>query len=185
MIRILSFIFETLKIAGLALIIVLPIRYFLFQPFLVWGQSMVPNFHDGDYLLVNELIYRVSEPQRGDVVIFKYPQNPSARYIKRVIGLPGETIEIVDGNIIIHKDGKSFVLDESAYLPEGVETLPKRWTLLGESLGEDEYFVLGDNRESSSDSRVWGPLPRENIIGEVFFRAWPLSALAKIEEPAY
>jgi len=177
---------EVLKVAAIALLIVLPIRYFLFQPFLVWGRSMMPNFSDGDYLLVNELSYRFISPKRGDVIVFRYPQNPSSRYIKRIIGLPGETVEIRDGEIIIYQSGgMSFSLDESGYLPKNTSTSPKIWPLISHTLKQNEYFVLGDNRDASSDSRVWGVLPRENIIGHVFFRAWPLSVLARIEEPEY
>lgn len=180
------FLFETLKIAGIALLIVFPIRYFLFQPFLVWGQSMNPAFSDGDYLLVDEISYRFSKPQRGDVVVFKYPQNPTSRYIKRIIGLPGETVEIKDNALYIHREnGEVFKLDESEYLPSDAQTLPKKWPLDTQKLGKDEYFVLGDNREASSDSRVWGVLPREYIIGQVFLRAWPLGVFAKIEAPDY
>jgi len=178
--------FEIIKIVVIALLIVLPIRYFLFQPFLVWGSSMSPNFFDGDYLLVDEFSYRFIDPDRGDVVVFRYPQNPSVRYIKRIIALPGERAEIKDGKVFIYQpDGGSFLLDEGAYLPGDTETFPKKWPLINHTLGEDEYFVLGDNRAASSDSRVWGVLPRENIIGQVFFRAWPLSVLAKIQVPQY
>lgn len=176
---------EVFKIVIVALLIVIPIRYFLFQPFLVWGQSMNPNFNNGDYLLVDELSYRFIDPKRGEVVVFNYPQKPSVRYIKRVIGLPGERIEIKEEGIIIHKDGESFFLDESDYLPQYTKTSPKKWPDISEYLGENEYFVLGDNRSASSDSRIWGVLPGENIIGRVFLRAWPLGVFAKIEAPVY
>jgi signal peptidase I len=178
--KLLSFVWEIAKIVIIALVIVVPIRYFLFQPFFVRGQSMEPNFEDGDYLIIDEISYRFRDPQRGEVVVFKYPNDPSQRYIKRIIGLPGETIEIEDGKLIISKDTEE-VLDESNYLPSSVFTQGE----VQFSLGEDEYFVLGDNRESSSDSRRWGPLPRENIVGKVFFRAWPFVALAKFEAPSY
>jgi len=177
-----SFIWEIAKIVVIALIIVVPIRYFLFQPFFVRGQSMDPNFENGDYLIIDEISYRFRQPQRGEVVVFKYPQNPSQRYIKRIIGLPGETIEILNGKVMISKEGSELmVLNESNYLPSHLQT-PGNTQV---ELAENEYFVLGDNRISSSDSRRWGPLPRENIIGRVFFRAWPFTALAKIEAPAY
>lgn len=179
------FILEILKIVVIALLIVIPVRYFLFQPFIVWGQSMEPSFGSGDYLIVDEISYRFQEPQRGEVVVFRYPQMPSSRYIKRIIGLPGEKIEIKEGKIMIYKNGDSFFLDESNYLSPFVETSPKKWPFISERLRDNEYFVLGDNRSSSSDSRVWGLLPRENIIGRVFLRAWPPSVLAKIETPNY
>ena len=178
----LSFIWEIIKIVIIALLIVIPIRYFIFQPFLVKGQSMEPNFENGDYLIVDQLSYRFREPQRGEVVVFKYPQNPSQRYIKRIVGLPGETIEIENGKIIIYQENsETLVLDESSYLSPYLQTPGD----IQVSLAENEYFVLGDNRAVSADSRKFGPLPRENIIGRVFLRAWPFTALAKFEPPAY
>jgi len=175
------FIWEILKIVIIALLIVVPIRYFLFQPFFVRGQSMEPAFENGDYLIIDEISYRFRSPQRGEVVVFKYPQNPSQRYIKRIVGLPGETVEIEAGSVIIFNWEGSQILDESGYLPASRQT-PGDIHL---SLDEDEYFVLGDNRVSSADSRRWGPLPKENIVGRVLFRAWPFAALAKFEAPSY
>ena len=177
----LAFIWEILKIVIIALLIVIPIRYFLFQPFFVRGQSMEPAFENSDYLIIDEISYRLGSPQRGDVIVFKYPQNPSQRYIKRIVGLPGETIAIEAGSVIIFNWEGSQTLDESDYLSPSVQTPGD----VRVSLDEDEYFVLGDNRVSSADSRRWGSLPRENIIGRVLFRAWPFSALAKIEAPNY
>ena len=176
-----NFIWEILKIVIIALLIVVPIRYFLFQPFFVRGQSMEPNFENGDYLIIDEISYRFGSPQRGEVVVFKYPQNPSQRYIKRIVGLPGETVEIEDGKVIIFNQVGSQILDESDYLPASCQTPGDARV----SLNEDEYFVLGDNRVSSADSRSWGSLPKENIVGRVLFRAWPFAALAKFEAPAY
>ncbi|PIR02403.1 MAG: signal peptidase I [Candidatus Nealsonbacteria bacterium CG_4_9_14_0_2_um_filter_37_38] len=176
----LSFIWEITKIVIIALLIVVPIRYFIFQPFLVRGQSMEPDFQDGNYLIIDEISYRFNEPQRGEVVVFKFPNLPSQRFIKRIIGLPGEVIKIEDGKIIVSKEGESQVLDESKYLPL-TETLGDFQI----SLAEGQYFVLGDNRPSSYDSRRWGVLPKENIIGKVFIKLWPLTALAKVEVPEY
>jgi len=173
----LLFIWEILKIVFIALVIVIPIRYFLFQPFIVKGQSMEPNFEDSNYLIVDELSYRFRDPQRGEVVVFRYPRNVSQRFIKRIIGLPGEKIEIEAGVVMVN--GK--ILDESEYFPSGVQTLGN----IQISLDENEYFVLGDNRISSFDSRQWGTLPRKNIIGRVYFRAWPITDLTKIEVPSY
>lgn len=175
-----SFVWEIAKIVIIALIIVVPIRYFLFQPFFVKGQSMEPNFENGDYLIVDEISYRFGEPQRGEVVVFKYPNDPSQRYIKRIIALPEEKIEIKEGQVIIYNPEGRKVLRESDYL-SSVFT-PGTVSL---TLDEDEYYVLGDNRSSSADSRRWGPLPRENIVGRVFIRAWPFTALSKIEVPSY
>jgi len=176
----LSFLLETIKIVILAIIIVFPIRYFIFQPFFVQGMSMEPNFFNSDYLIVDEITYRFRDPKRGEVIVFKYPQSPTQRYIKRIIGLPGETVIIKNGQITIINGNEKFVLDESRYLSDSYTS--------GEiktSLSENEYFVLGDNRAFSSDSRRWGSLSKEFIVGKVYLRAWPFTALAKIESPAY
>ena len=178
---ILLFVWETIKIALIALVIVVPIRYFLFQPFFVMGQSMAPNFENGDYLIIDEISYRFIEPHRGEVLVFKCPQNPSQRYIKRIVGLPGETVDIENGKVMIFNQGQAQVLDESEYLGSFVKT-PGDVRI---SLKENEYFVLGDNRVASSDSRKWGVLPGENIIGRVFVRAWPFAAFAKFTAPSY
>ena len=178
---VLSFIWEISKIVIIALLIVIPIRYFIFQPFFVKGQSMEPNFQNSDYLIIDEISYRFLEPERGEVIVFKYPNNLSQRYIKRIVGLPGETVEVREGKVIILADDQSWILNESIYLSQSIQT-PGDIRI---SLEENEYFVLGDNRTASFDSRKWGALPREDIIGKVIFRAWPMSALAKIEMPEY
>lgn len=177
----LVFIWEITKIVIIALLIVVPIRYFIFQPFFVRGQSMEPNFENGDYLIIDEISYRLREPQRGEVVVFKYPGNPSQRYIKRIVGLPGEIVEIKDGKVVIFNQGESQILDESDYLPPDTFTSGE----IKIALAENEYFVLGDNRYASADSRRWGPLSREDIVGRVILRAWPFTAFAKIEAPEY
>ncbi len=160
---------EILRFALIALIIVLPIRWFVAQPFIVSGASMEDTFHNNEYLIVDQVTYRFDEPQRGDVIVFKYPRDHSKYFIKRVIGLPGETV-IVDGASITIK---------SADYPEGL-TLDEPYAQLGDSrfdqtltLGDDEYFVLGDNRDHSSDSRVWGVLKREEIVGRALLRLLP------------
>jgi signal peptidase I len=175
------YIWEVVKIVILALLIVAPIRLFIFQPFFVKGQSMEPNFENGDYLFVDEISYRLNDPQRGEVVVFKYPNDVSQRYIKRIIGLPGETVEIKDGIIEIFNENREIVLKEESYLPQSALTLGE----VNITLGENEYFVMGDNRVASSDSRRWGPVPREDIIGRVFFRVWPLATLSKFAAPTY
>lgn len=175
------FIWEVVKIVIIAFLIVLPIRYFVFQPFLVRGQSMEPNFKDGDYLIIDEISPRFYDYQRGEVIVFKYPQNPTLRYIKRVVGLPGETVKIKDGRVIITKDGFKFLLDETKYLPDFVQTPGD----LEMTLSPGEYFVMGDNRLYSADSRKFGILPAENIVGRVLLRAWPVEAMAIIEAPGY
>lgn len=178
--KLLSFIWEISKIVIIALLIVVPIRYFVFQPFFVRGQSMEPNFHNGDYLIIDELSYQFRNPQRGEVVVFKYPGDPSQRYIKRIVGLPGETVKIESSRVYVLQDNDFQLLDED-YLTDFIQT-PGDMQI---TLARDEYFVLGDNRPLSADSRRWGPLPEEDIIGRVFLRAWPLTVLAKIETPTY
>ncbi|MDP2641649.1 MAG: signal peptidase I [Candidatus Yanofskybacteria bacterium] len=173
---------DVAKTVLIALLIVVPIRTFVFQPFLVRGASMEPNFHNGDYLLVDQLSYRFKSPERGEVIIFEFPFDPSQRYIKRVIGLPGETVEVQDGKVIVYNSGTgsvSFVLEEP-YLSGMNTNGSSRLTL-----SDHEYFVLGDNRTHSSDSRKWGVLPERNIIGRVVIRLFPVGALAKIEQPSY
>lgn len=175
------FVFEVVKIVIIALLIVIPIRYFIFQPFFVRGQSMEPTFESGDYLIVDEISYRFRSPQRGDIIVFKYPNDISQRYIKRIIALPGETVEIKDNKVIISNSEGTQTLDESAYLSSSVETYGDTRI----TLNSDEYFAMGDNRASSSDSRRWGPVPKEDVIGRVFVRAWPIVAFAKFEAPVY
>lgn len=162
--RYLSTAWEFLKIVIFALIIVLPIRYFLFQPFIVKGESMVPNFQPGDYLIVDELSYRIRDIQRGDVIVLKYPLDMSQRFIKRIIGLPGETVDINNGIITISKDGKSTTLNEKAYLPNLLTTDGN----VHITLSDDQYFVLGDNRQFSYDSRKWGALPKKILLAELY-----------------
>ena len=176
----LSFAWELLKIGLIALVIVMPIRYFLFQPFIVKGESMMPNFKSGDYLIIDEISYRLSDPARGDVIVFKYPKDTSQKFIKRIIGLPGETVDIENSKVSIIKDGKTSALDEK-YLSDTLKTYGD----VNIVLGSDEYFVLGDNREYSFDSRSWGVVPRENIIGKAFLRIFPVAALSEITKPAY
>jgi len=177
------FVWEIVKIAIIAFVIVAPIRYFLFQPFIVSGASMAPNFATGDYLIIDEISYRFSEPQRGDVVVFNagfIPNYSGQRFIKRVIGLPGETINITNGEVQIIKDGKPTILGES-YLPNDLKTIGE----INITLKADEYFVLGDNRQYSYDSRVWGVVLRKDIIGKAFLRIFPITTLSEISRPSY
>ena len=180
--EILAFVWETIKVVVISLAIILPIRYYLVQPFFVKGASMEPNFEDGDYLLVDELSYRFSEPVRGDVIIFRYPGDTSQFFIKRIIGLPGETIEIKKNKVIIYntESSEGFLLAES-YLDSKQETLGNMLI----RLDDNEYFVLGDNRLASSDSRRWGPVNKTLITGKAFLRAWPFNKFDKIEGTTY
>ncbi len=169
-----NFVMEVAETVISVLVIVFLIRYFLIQPFYVMGQSMEPNFHDGEYLIVDEISYRFTEPKRGDVIVFNYPKDPSKNYIKRIIGLPGEKVEVSDGRVIIYnKENPKGVQLKESYIPTDWETLGE----VVEELDADDYFVCGDNRQpnASSDSREWGELARCNIIGKVWLRAWPLN----------
>jgi len=179
----LIYIWELLKIFIVALIIVIPIRYFLFQPFIVSGDSMVPNFHNGDYLIVDELSYKLGSVNRGDIVVFKFPLNTSQRFIKRVIGLPGETVDVGGGIITItDKNSQKKMLDESKYLPDAKEITTGSAHIV---LTDKEYFVMGDNRQFSYDSRAWGAVPQDDIIGKVFIRVFPLASLEKVPVLTY
>ena len=180
--EVLSFIWETTKVVAISLAIILPIRYYLVQPFFVKGASMEPSFEDGDYLLVDEISYRFSEPIRGDVIIFRYPEDRSQFFIKRIVGLPGETVEIKNNKVIIYSssDSEDVVLNEE-YLDPIQKTLGNM--LL--RLEGGEYFVLGDNRLASSDSRSWGPVDRTLVTGKAFLRAWPFTKFDKIKRAIY
>jgi signal peptidase I len=165
--ELINFIFDWTKLFLMALAIVIPVRMLLFQPFVVSGASMDPNYHDADYLIIDELSYRTREPARQEVIVFKYPNNPSYKYIKRIIGLPGEKVEVKDGEVFIN--GSTIKLDEP-YLSEKVKQEWVRNTNFSIDLGPNEYFVMGDNRNYSSDSRSWGPVPKANIVGKVFIK---------------
>ncbi len=162
---------ELLLLIVLAIVIVLPIRIFLAQPFVVEGESMYPTFKNLDYLIVDELTYRFAEPKRGDVIVFRYPGDLKVFYIKRIIGLPGETVSIKHGAVTIKKpDGSTIALTEPYVASEDA-------TYNGDTpLSAGQYFVMGDNRPRSSDSRVWGVLPKEDIAGRAFLRLLPPGA---------
>jgi len=156
----------------LVLVVVIPIRVFIVSPFVVDGASMHPTFENLDYLIVDEFLYYFKAPERGDVIVFRYPGNPSVFYIKRIIGLPGETVSINRGVVtVVASDGQRFALAEP-YIVNDDTTYTK-----DVSLNPGEYFVMGDNRPNSSDSRIWGPLPRKDIIGRVDLRLLPLKQI--------
>lgn len=159
---------ELVKLALISILIVIPFRLYIAQPFIVDGASMDPTFETGDYLIVDEISYRFKTPERGSVLIFKYPRDPRKSFIKRVIGLPGETVSISEGQvkIINTEHPKGFILEEP-YIK-----ISKKDTLVT-SLDKDEYFVMGDNRLSSADSRLWGPVPKDNLVGRPIIRFFP------------
>lgn len=171
----LYFLWDLLKTGVVVFLIAFSIRHFLVQPFIVDGASMLPTLIDDEYLLAEKFSYLTGDPKRGDIIIFKYPKNPANSYIKRIIGLPGETVEIEDNQVII-KDSKNtdgVVLNET-YLSSGTETLSPNQKKITLTLDNGEYFVMGDNREHSSDSREWGIMPEENIVARAWLTIKPL-----------
>lgn len=162
---------EIIRFTIIALAIVIPIRIFIAQPFVVSGESMFPTFEDGDYLIIDEISYRLGQPHRGDVIVFRYPLKPDRFFIKRIIALPNETITYDGGVITVTtQDGEEITINE----PYIEEFKNADFDL---SLTDDEYFVMGDNRDASSDSRVWGPLPEKYITGRALMRLLPTSDL--------
>ncbi len=180
-----NFVWEVVKIFVFSAMIIIPVRTFLFQPFLVQGASMAPNFHGGEYVIVNEMGYKdVSigdltlvpvqrEFHRGDPIVFRFPNDPKVFFIKRVVGLPGEKITIHNGVVTIYNDvhPDGFVLEEE-YLPQNYDDANGD---VEYTVGNDEYFVMGDNRNNSYDSRAWGPLDKDLVMGKVLIRIWPFS----------
>lgn len=163
---------ELVRFAILAVIIVVPIRIFIAQPFIVSGSSMFPTFENGDYLIVDELSYHLNDPQRYDVAVFRYPNNPDKFFIKRIIGLPSETVEIRGNDVtIINKEN-----------PDGFQVEQPFVTNKGNNdmrfeLKEGEYFVMGDNRSASSDSRYWGAVNRDLFSGRALVRLLPVNEI--------
>lgn len=175
-------VLEVIEIAFITLGFVFLTRFFIVQPFLVSGGSMSPYMSHGDYLLIDELTYRFRDPQRGEVNVFRYPNNPSTYFIKRVIGLPGERVQIREGEVRIfnneYPDG--YVLSET-YLPVGTVTSGN----VDLALQEGEYFFMGDNRPYSFDSRSWGVVKKDDIIGIARVRLYPLRHAAAFSTPEY
>jgi signal peptidase I len=177
-----TFLVEIVKVLVIAAAIVIPVRYFLIQPFYVKGASMEPTFHDNEYLIIDRLSYRLHDVRRGDVVVINNPHDLSEYFIKRVIGLPKEKVEIRDGVITLYTPDQpsGFRLDE-AYLPEGRTTSGDTAV----TLSDEQYYVLGDNRPASLDSRSFGPIPASEIIGRAWIRAWPFSNFMIFRSPLY
>lgn len=170
-----EFFLDVIETVVIALSIFLVVYLFFMQPHQVNGQSMVPNFQSGEYVLTDKVSYRLGDPKRGDVIVFhapasaQCPKGTGCDFIKRVVALPGETVEIKGEHIYVNDQQ----LDEP-YIPSDFETLPGAFTKSRKvTLAENEYFVVGDNRPYSSDSRAWGPITRDEIVGKAFFRYWP------------
>lgn len=179
-----NFVFDLIKIVVISLVIIIPIRHFLIQPFYVKGASMEPNFHDSEYLIVDELSYRLKDIQRGDIVVFRYPKDPSEYFIKRVIGLPGEKVQVKNGSVyIFNKENPRGVILDEPYLAADVKTLSSGEEVY--DLNNDEIFVLGDNRNFSNDSRIFGPVGKTFIIGKVFLRGWPFNRATIFKSQVY
>lgn len=171
---------ETLVIAGAIFVV---IYAFLFRPFQVNGQSMYPNYHNGEYILTNLISLRLSKLERGDVVVFQAPVDREKDFIKRIIGLPGDTVMLDSGSVFVNGNK----LDEGTYLASSVKTFGGAFLADKQSVKvpEDNYFVLGDNRSFSSDSREWGFVPREKIIGKSFFVYWPVTSARIVTRGEY
>jgi signal peptidase I len=160
---------EWVQVIIIALIISLPIRFFIAEPFVVQGASMDPTFSTGQFLIVDRLTYRLENPERGDVIVFEYPNNPNIYYIKRIIGLPGEHITIKGGKVSVNGTQLDEPYIDPAHASQDSED---------KTLGDTEYFVMGDNRAQSSDSRIWGPLDKHFIVGRPFIRLTPFTAIS-------
>jgi signal peptidase I len=181
--RFLLNVWEVAEVVLIALVTVFFIRSFVVQPFLVSGASMEPTFSSGNYLLIDEITYRFREPQRGETVVFRYPGDITSFFIKRIIGLPGEMIEIRDNIVTItNPNGEQETLTiEEPYIKPETKTIGEKTT----ALGADEYYVLGDNRGNSFDSRNWGPLDKDDIIGVVRIRIFPFNKFGTLNTPIY
>jgi signal peptidase I len=185
----LSFFWDLVKTFIVVMMIAFSIRYFIIQPFVVDGDSMLPNFVNNEYLIAEKISYDFRDPSRGDVVIFRYPKNPEVIYIKRVIGLPGESIEIKNGKVFVTSPGnQQFELAEN-YLSKSTKTNSYNEGQSSDEfklqIKDKEFFVLGDNRDHSSDSREWGVLPKGNIIGRVWITVTPLDRFKFFSHEAY
>ena len=179
-----SYVFELIKVVVISLAIIIPVRYYLIQPFYVKGASMEPNFYDKEYLIIDEISYRFHTPVRGDIIVFKYPRNPQEYFIKRVIGLPGEKVQIKDGFAYVYnQDNPSGVKLEEPYLFTGDKTYGLNEEIV--TLNDSEYYVLGDNRNSSKDSRSFGAVDKKFITGKVLLRGWPFNRIDVFSAPQY
>ncbi|OGY45091.1 MAG: signal peptidase I [Candidatus Buchananbacteria bacterium RIFCSPHIGHO2_01_FULL_39_14] len=176
--KVLIFFWEIIKVVVISLAIIVPVRYFLIKPFYVKGASMEPNYYDHEYLIIDELTYRFALPARGETVVFRAPIDKSQYFIKRIIGLPEEKIKVAGGKIYIfnQKFPEGSALTESYLLP-AMKTLGE----VEVQLGPDEYYLLGDNRISSLDSRIFGPVQRADIVGRTFLRGWPIDRIGVIK----
>jgi signal peptidase I len=170
-------ILEVARTIVIVIAVALLVRAFIAQPFYVIGPSMEPSYHQGEYLIVDELSYRLRDPKRGEVIVLRFPLDPSKDFIKRIVGLPGEKVRVEGGVVTINGEPLPENYTDGVPTEGGSEVV----------LAEDEYFVLGDNRHhgASSDSRDWGPLSRSNIIGKVWVKLWPIGEAGLAKQPDY
>lgn len=176
-----NFLLDTIQTLLLVFAVFLVIYIFLFRPFQVSGSSMYPTFHDKEYILTNIISLKLGTPKLGDVIVFKAPNDPEKDYIKRVIGMPGDTVFIRNGDVYVNGN----LLDQSAYLTPTVKTYGGSFLKENQpvTVPADSYFVIGDNRPGSSDSREWGFLPAKNLIGKSLFVYWPFNKMGLIRNP--
>lgn len=171
------FFLDFLETIVVSLAIFAVVYVFLFMPHQVDGKSMEPNFHNGEYILTDKLSYRFNAPKRGDVVVFHSPQDERSDFIKRIIGVPGDTLKVEKGYVYLNDQRleENYINDPGGvlsgrFLREGLEvTVPP-----------DQYLVMGDNRDHSSDSREWGFVGIDGIVGRAFFRYWPVKAFGVV-----
>jgi len=178
--RIGAFVLDTIQVVVFAIAIFLFIYLLVLQPHKIKGNSMQPNFPDGEYLLTDKVTYRFKEPQRGDVIVFEPPNSDGEEFIKRIIGLPGEEIYVSNGRVYINEVAlsESYISEDTnsgLFLKDGMKVV----------VPEDNFFVLGDNRPHSSDSRSWGFVAKEKITGRGWIIYWPAEAAGSIEHPKY
>ena len=182
-----SFFLDLIETAVIGLSFFLIVYLFFMQPHQVNGRSMDPTFQSGDYVLTDKISYRTGNPERGDVIVFHAPPEAGCPtgtgcdFIKRILALPGETVAVHDGFIFVN--GKKM---KESYLPSDFETNPGKF-IDGRTvtIGPSEYFAVGDNRSHSSDSRVWGPVSKSEIVGKAFFRYWPMNQIGVVKDVTY
>lgn len=182
-----EFFLDIIETLVIALSIFLVVYLFAMQPHQVNGQSMVPTFESGEYVLTDKVSYKLRDPQRGEVIVFHAPETANCPkgtgcdFIKRVLALPGETVAVSNNSIIVNGQPLSEV-----YIPDSYQTLPGEFTKgRTVTLGPNEYFAVGDNRPYSSDSRAWGPITKDDIVGRAFFRYWPPPVVGTIQAAEY
>ncbi len=179
--KIYLFFIDTIQTLLFAASIFLVIYIFLFRPFQVSGDSMYPTFKNSEYILTNLITLRFGELKRGDVIVFKAPTDPDKDFIKRIMGLPGDTISVKEGGVYVNNTK----VDESKYLDANVKTYGGAFLREGETftIPPDNFVVMGDNRPYSSDSREWGYLSRDKIIGKSFYVYFPMNTMRLVKNP--